>query len=114
MAAKAAIHDNRQRVRILAAWLDPGLRRDDDLELFRRRFLRRETPLRQHKPLSISVMTAMIPVAAVRMTMRDTPAKRAARAAQAAVTFEKFRIPRTDRGAGTGIGSRVFEFSGGR
>lgn len=61
-----------------------------------------------------AVMMKTAAVTAVRMTMFDAPAKGAARAAQAAIPFKQFRVPRTDGAASACIGARMFEFSGGR
>jgi hypothetical protein len=58
-----------------------------------------------------SVVTA-VPVTAVRVTMFDAPAKGAARAAQAAIPLEQFRIPPTYRTASAGVGAGMFEFTG--
>jgi hypothetical protein len=60
---------------------------------------------------SVSVGMA-VPVTTVRVTMFEAPAKGAARAAQAAIPFEQFRIPPADGTAGPGVGARMLEFSG--
>ena len=71
-------------------------------------------PPRGAATLSISVTMMAGAVAAISMAMRDSPAERAARAAQAAVTLKQFRIASTDGATGAGIGARVLEFSGRR
>jgi hypothetical protein len=60
---------------------------------------------------SVSVGVA-VSVTTVRVTMFDAPAKGAARAAQAAIPFEQFRIPPADRTASASVGARMLEFSG--